>query len=420
MIEEHLDIYLGDEVLDIGSGNQPCSLSTVLADLTVGDDRQRSNHELQMDGRPFVNCSIEYLPFRDKAFDHVIASHVLEHTDNPVKACEELQRVASRGYIETPSQWLEQGYYYTTDGKSHWEWHNWYVWNPSQTPKAFHRREIGKKICVQRKDPYHFDDSRFAHTIKMMLSDIRLNLIEKGGNNDTAGILNVNTIIAKFSPDIHHMVFHWDDSFQIEEKALPPYLYQHQPFDDIRKGEVFVDVGAFDGDTIAQTLDSNSNHRNDITIVAIEPYKESFERMKKRFKDSNLKIHFVNKAAWDSKTEKLLFCIPNRNHPDHGWSVLRQEISSTELVQTDTLDNILDELNIQYVDYIKIDTEGAEPNVLRGFTKYKSGTRFHVEFHGNYDEVMKELNEKGMEVSTLRSGADPAKEPYMSISGRFI
>ena len=43
------------------------------------------------------------LPFRNKCFDFVYCCHVLEHTDNPLKACAEIMRVGKRGYIETPT-----------------------------------------------------------------------------------------------------------------------------------------------------------------------------------------------------------------------------------------------------------------------------------------------------------------------------
>jgi SAM-dependent methyltransferase len=50
----------------------------------------------------------EKLPFKDKAFDFVIASHVLEHTASPEKFLAELERVARAGYIETPDAYMER------------------------------------------------------------------------------------------------------------------------------------------------------------------------------------------------------------------------------------------------------------------------------------------------------------------------
>ena len=48
-------------------------------------------------------CDIHELPFADQLFDYVVAAHVLEHVDNPIQACRELQRVARAGFIETPA-----------------------------------------------------------------------------------------------------------------------------------------------------------------------------------------------------------------------------------------------------------------------------------------------------------------------------
>ncbi len=103
----------GDKVLDIGSGNVPFHLATHLADLTLDNDQYgRAGVPFkQVNGKPVYQYNIERLPFADKEFDFVYCSHVLEHVDNPAKACEELMRIAKRGYIETPSPakdlWLD-------------------------------------------------------------------------------------------------------------------------------------------------------------------------------------------------------------------------------------------------------------------------------------------------------------------------
>ena len=55
------------------------------------------------------------LPFEDKTFSSALAFHVLEHVNNPKHVKQELQRVADRVYIITPSPiflytWLHQGH----------------------------------------------------------------------------------------------------------------------------------------------------------------------------------------------------------------------------------------------------------------------------------------------------------------------
>jgi SAM-dependent methyltransferase len=51
---------------------------------------------------------VENLPFKDQAFDFVIAAHVLEHSTDPAKFLSELQRVAKAGYIEVPDAFMER------------------------------------------------------------------------------------------------------------------------------------------------------------------------------------------------------------------------------------------------------------------------------------------------------------------------
>jgi len=93
-------------VLDIGSGDGPSPAADVLCDRFIGDDTERTA-PLRLD-RPFVLGDVQCLPFVDKAFDFVYCSHLLEHTFHPEKAIAELERVASAGYIEVPSEYLEK------------------------------------------------------------------------------------------------------------------------------------------------------------------------------------------------------------------------------------------------------------------------------------------------------------------------
>lgn len=96
-------IKKGDKVLDIGSGYDPFPLATHLADFYEGETSHRAR-KLVKDNRPFIKCDIENMPFKDKEFDFVYCSHVLEHVKDPSKACEELMRISKRGYIETPTK----------------------------------------------------------------------------------------------------------------------------------------------------------------------------------------------------------------------------------------------------------------------------------------------------------------------------
>lgn len=93
-------------VLEVGSGGNPYARANVLLD-AYESTRERHWVPLEVD-RPTVLGFVENLPFRDKVFDFVIASHVLEHSSDPARFIGELQRVAKAGYIETPDAFMER------------------------------------------------------------------------------------------------------------------------------------------------------------------------------------------------------------------------------------------------------------------------------------------------------------------------
>ena len=112
-----MNLRPNDFTLEIGSGHNPKTRSDVLCDKFIDDNTQRGGHIVT--DRPVVEADGQYLPFADASFDYVICSHVLEHVENPELLISELMRVASRGYIETPSEIAEWLY--------GWQYHNWVI-----------------------------------------------------------------------------------------------------------------------------------------------------------------------------------------------------------------------------------------------------------------------------------------------------
>ena len=94
-------------MLEVGAGDSPSPRSDILVDFAL-EARERQGGRIRRDDRPLVLARGEALPFRDKAFDYAVAFHVLEHSEHPEQFLAELQRVASAGYIETPSLWSER------------------------------------------------------------------------------------------------------------------------------------------------------------------------------------------------------------------------------------------------------------------------------------------------------------------------
>jgi uncharacterized protein YbaR (Trm112 family) len=106
-----------DLVLDVGSGHNPNPRSDILCDRYIEDDTERGG-SIRAD-RPLIVADGHNLPFKDKAFDYVIASHIIEHMDDPERFCSELQRVSRAGFIASPTELAEHMFY--------WSFHKWYV-----------------------------------------------------------------------------------------------------------------------------------------------------------------------------------------------------------------------------------------------------------------------------------------------------
>lgn len=93
-------------VLDVGSGGNPHYAADVLLDRYI-DPAHRFGAALVAD-RPIVLGDACRMPFKDKAFDFVMAFHVLEHITDPASFLKELERVGRAGYIETPNGIFER------------------------------------------------------------------------------------------------------------------------------------------------------------------------------------------------------------------------------------------------------------------------------------------------------------------------
>lgn len=99
---KRLRIHPEWRVLDVGSGHRPFERADVLLERFVDDDAERSGAPITRDDPRLVEGDAMAMPFADKEFHYVVASHIAEHVDDPQQLGRELSRVASRGYIETP------------------------------------------------------------------------------------------------------------------------------------------------------------------------------------------------------------------------------------------------------------------------------------------------------------------------------
>ena len=84
------------KVLDVGCGYGANKYATTISDILDLSDHYRD--------KTFVKITEKKLPFKDKEFDFIIASHVAEHVEDISFFLNELSRVGRKGYIEVPTK----------------------------------------------------------------------------------------------------------------------------------------------------------------------------------------------------------------------------------------------------------------------------------------------------------------------------
>ena len=128
----------------------------------------------------------------------------------------------------------------------------------------------------------------------------------------------------------------------------------------IENDEVFVDGGAYTGDTIQQLLDiARKNHKNIKKIIAFEPDSYNFSLLT-RFFGNRLNIELFPLGLY-SKNEELFFA-------GNGASakVVDSKNKATTVINTINIDSLPD---CNEITWIKMDIEGAEWDALHGAEK---------------------------------------------------
>ena len=113
--------------------------------------------------------------------------------------------------------------------------------------------------------------------------------------------------------------------------------------------------------------------------VLIEPIEAEANKLKKN-------KYVINKGIWSKPERKKLFILDNRlgsssmyqpntrNFDLHNIkknNYKNYNITRTLEINCDTISNLLGDLNLKNLDYLKIDTQGAELEILNGLGNYK-------------------------------------------------
>jgi len=156
----------------------------------------------------------------------------------------------------------------------------------------------------------------------------------------------------------------------------------------LKKNGYFLEIGASDGINLSNTylLEKKYNWNG----ICVEPIKEDYEKLY-----NNRCCFCSNLAVYSKSNEELEFNIYEYNLLSglnkHINTYSNQPIKEKVIVKTITLNELLEKYNSPYfIDYMSLDTEGSEYEILKvfDFDKYKFGL-IHVEH--NFEEPKRQL-----------------------------
>jgi len=132
----------------------------------------------------------------------------------------------------------------------------------------------------------------------------------------------------------------------------------------VQPGDIVLDCGAHIGLYTKKALADGAK-----MVVAIEPSPDNIECLHRNFsKEINTgRVIVYPKGVWHQE-EELSFAIRDQSARNE---IIQEQEKGVQMIHipVTTIDNIVSELKLEKVDFIKMDIEGAEQNALRGAKK---------------------------------------------------
>jgi len=184
----------------------------------------------------------------------------------------------------------------------------------------------------------------------------------------------------------------------------------------IKEDDLVIDIGAHIGIFAVFAAQFAKNGK----IYAFEPMPENFEMLRNNIGiNKSTNIISVNKAVSDKKGEKELY-LSKDNTGEHSF-IFNEDKSKKVKVKTISLKDIIDEYNLTKINFLKIDCEGAEYEILLNSPQdiFHKIEKISMECHyidktRNIFSLKKYLEEQGFDV-TIRENF-----PMLYAKNKFI
>jgi FkbM family methyltransferase len=212
-------------------------------------------------------------------------------------------------------------------------------------------------------------------------------------------ILETNGYVFNLRDEEHDPSDDHDLDWKVIEETWTENVYRIHQW-QFAEDAVFVDIGANVGSVSLFVDNFNKDREDKIRVFAIEPEPHNLSLLQKNIESNPVEnVTVINKAIWHQNKEVL---ITNRGG---NSSIFEIEGVEQTKIQAITLEKLFKENNIEHVDVMKIDIEGAEFDLIinapeKTLAKIKYITlEFDKSFDGKFGIMVEKLAKQfGLEI----------------------
>lgn len=130
----------------------------------------------------------------------------------------------------------------------------------------------------------------------------------------------------------------------------------------VEKGDTVIDIGGHIGIFSIYAAHLSETGK----VYAFEPFIENFNRLEDHKKINHKEnLTAFNKGVAETRGKKTLFLSPDKNTGGHSMHLKNQSDRKVE-IETINLIEFCEEYKIDKIDFLKLDCEGAEFDILKG------------------------------------------------------